>query len=183
MLTTHLHLVPRLRYTYTPPSPSPRRVTIVSTSHTSPISEDSAIKEFLRFLTKTRKQNNFILRRLYQEILIFWWVWREGRGGGGGINLDLMFSLTGARSNIRHRPAILYQPSNQAHRQVITRTALLEQEMVSNGCFIEVLLQEIQGGSNMTGTNCDLFTHKQSRSYLNHLVHSMKESASNCDYN
>jgi hypothetical protein len=29
----------------------------------------------------------------------------------------------------------------------------------------------VQGGSNMTGTNCDLFTHKQSRSYLNHLVH------------
>ena len=28
----------------------------------------------------------------------------------------------------------------------------------------------VQGGSNMTGTNCDLFTHKQSRSYLNHLV-------------
>ena len=28
----------------------------------------------------------------------------------------------------------------------------------------------IQGGSNMTGTNCDLFTHKSSRSYLNHLV-------------
>jgi hypothetical protein len=32
---------------------------------------------------------------------------------------------------------------------------------------------EIQGGSNMTGTNCDLFTHKSSRSYLNHLVHSI----------
>jgi hypothetical protein len=29
---------------------------------------------------------------------------------------------------------------------------------------------EIQGGSNMTGTNCDLFTHKSSRSYFNHLV-------------
>jgi hypothetical protein len=29
----------------------------------------------------------------------------------------------------------------------------------------------VQGGSNMTGTNCDLFTHKSSRSYLNHLVH------------
>jgi hypothetical protein len=28
----------------------------------------------------------------------------------------------------------------------------------------------IQGGSNMTGTNCDLFTQNQSRSYLNHLV-------------
>jgi hypothetical protein len=32
-------------------------------------------------------------------------------------------------------------------------------------------LQHIQGGSNMTGTNCDLFTHKSSRSYLNHLVY------------
>ena len=30
----------------------------------------------------------------------------------------------------------------------------------------------VQGGSNMTGTNCDLFTHKQCRSYLNHLVRS-----------
>jgi hypothetical protein len=29
---------------------------------------------------------------------------------------------------------------------------------------------DIQGGSNLTGTNCDLFTHNQSRSYLNHLV-------------
>jgi hypothetical protein len=28
----------------------------------------------------------------------------------------------------------------------------------------------VQDGSNMTGTNCDLFTHNQSRSYLNHLV-------------
>jgi hypothetical protein len=26
----------------------------------------------------------------------------------------------------------------------------------------------------MTGTNCDLFTHKQSRSYLNHLVLALK---------
>ena len=29
----------------------------------------------------------------------------------------------------------------------------------------------IQGVSNMTGTNCDLFAHNWSRSYLNHLVH------------
>jgi hypothetical protein len=29
----------------------------------------------------------------------------------------------------------------------------------------------IQGGSNMTGTNYDLFTHKSSWSYLNHLVY------------
>jgi hypothetical protein len=41
-------------------------------------------------------------------------------------------------------------------------------------CFQDILLQvqsrKIQGVSNMTGTNCDLFTHNQSRSYLNHLV-------------
>jgi hypothetical protein len=35
---------------------------------------------------------------------------------------------------------------------------------------VVVMMMMIQGGSNMTGTNCDLFTHKQSRSYLNHLV-------------
>ena len=29
---------------------------------------------------------------------------------------------------------------------------------------------DIQGGSNMTGTDCLQFTHKKSRSYLNHLV-------------
>jgi hypothetical protein len=44
----------------------------------------------------------------------------------------------------------------------------------SGACFkfADVLSgdSEIQGGSNMTGTNCDLFTHKSSRSYLNHLV-------------
>jgi hypothetical protein len=34
----------------------------------------------------------------------------------------------------------------------------------------EFIAAIIQGGSNMTGTNCDLFTHNQSRSYLNHLV-------------
>jgi hypothetical protein len=36
--------------------------------------------------------------------------------------------------------------------------------------FLYQVQLEIQGGSNMTGTNCDLFTHKYSRSYLNHLV-------------
>jgi hypothetical protein len=30
-------------------------------------------------------------------------------------------------------------------------------------------IHHVQGGSNMTGTNCHLFTHKSSRSYLNHL--------------
>jgi hypothetical protein len=33
----------------------------------------------------------------------------------------------------------------------------------------------VQGGSNMTGTNCDLFTHKSSRLYLNHLVYRMPD--------
>ena len=31
-------------------------------------------------------------------------------------------------------------------------------------------IKNVQGGSNITGTNSDLFTHNQSRSYLNHLV-------------
>ena len=39
-------------------------------------------------------------------------------------------------------------------------------------CLVQWNTEEnIQGGSNMTGTNCDLFTHKSSRSYLNHLVY------------
>jgi hypothetical protein len=37
-------------------------------------------------------------------------------------------------------------------------------------CTYGVVQLYIKGGSNMTGTNCDLFTHKSSRSYLNHLV-------------
>ena len=36
--------------------------------------------------------------------------------------------------------------------------------------FFKGTAVNIQGGSNMTGKNCDLFTHKSSRSYLNHLV-------------
>jgi hypothetical protein len=38
-------------------------------------------------------------------------------------------------------------------------------------CLLVINECIIQGGSNMTGTNCDLFTHKSSRSYLNHFVH------------
>jgi hypothetical protein len=36
--------------------------------------------------------------------------------------------------------------------------------------FVSFSMSDMQGGSNMTGTNCDLFTYKSSRSYLNHLV-------------
>jgi len=35
-----------------------------------------------------------------------------------------------------------------------------------------------QGGSDMTGTDCLQFTHKKSRSYLNHLVFSVKYTCS-----
>jgi hypothetical protein len=41
---------------------------------------------------------------------------------------------------------------------------------INCGTKAAVSTAKIQGGSNMTGTNCDLFTHNQSRSYLNHLV-------------
>ena len=39
---------------------------------------------------------------------------------------------------------------------------------------------QLQGSSNMTGTNCDLFTHKSSRSYLNHLVFYCRFKSSKC---
>jgi hypothetical protein len=43
---------------------------------------------------------------------------------------------------------------------------------VINLCEVSAFLNfVIQGGSNMNGTNCDLFTHNQSRLYLNHLVY------------
>jgi hypothetical protein len=42
--------------------------------------------------------------------------------------------------------------------------------MSSPPCKTQPVSRKIQDGSNMTGTNCDLFTHKSSRSYLNHLV-------------
>ena len=49
--------------------------------------------------------------------------------------------------------------------------SLLHHAVTSLHNFLfQLLFHHIQGGSNMTGTNCDLFTHKSSRSYLNHLV-------------
>jgi hypothetical protein len=52
-------------------------------------------------------------------------------------------------------------------------------------CSVKSLSEEkksncpyIQGGSNMTRTDCGLFTHNQSRSYLNHLAHIILKSYS-----
>jgi hypothetical protein len=39
-----------------------------------------------------------------------------------------------------------------------------------SSCNLLFYVSYIQDGSNMTGINCDLFTHNQSWSYLNHLV-------------
>jgi hypothetical protein len=41
---------------------------------------------------------------------------------------------------------------------------------VKSGNILLFGSKKLQGGSNMTGTNCDLFTHKSSQSYLNHLL-------------
>jgi hypothetical protein len=46
---------------------------------------------------------------------------------------------------------------------------MLKPECVPKTHSLQLLY--IQGGSNMTGTNCDLFIHEQARSYLNHPVH------------
>ena len=63
--------------------------------------------------------------------------------------------------------------SRQQHRGVVSHLVAKVRpvEGVCNQC-LELKRQTVyvQGGSNMTGTNCDLFTHSQSRSYLNHLV-------------
>jgi hypothetical protein len=51
------------------------------------------------------------------------------------------------------------------HKYALHRIATLLKEFCpSSNRF------NIQGGSNMTGTNCDLFTHGLSWSYLNHLL-------------
>jgi hypothetical protein len=60
------------------------------------------------------------------------------------------------------------------HRQaeflkIISRISVCKLRTLSES-FTVINTVSIQGGSNMTGTNCDLFTHKESRSYLNHLV-------------
>ena len=53
-------------------------------------------------------------------------------------------------------------------RKVGVNNNSVEQADDDNSNSVEQV--DIKGGSNMTGTNCDLFTHKSSRSYLNHLV-------------
>jgi hypothetical protein len=61
---------------------------------------------------------------------------------------------------------VLIEKHDIKYMQVSYLTTLKKYQ--EEGCPI------VQGGSNMTGTNCDLFTHKQSRSYLNHLVYTDK---------
>jgi hypothetical protein len=61
------------------------------------------------------------------------------------------------------RQKFTYLPPNVSYMHYYTITLF--------GLIYSVVdYDNIQGGSNMTGINCDLFTHKQSRSYLNHLV-------------
>jgi hypothetical protein len=73
------------------------------------------------------------------------------------------FSLFGTRSSLPHlhdppRVAVLIQLMQPALSHVVYFRSSL------------ILFSHLQGGSNMTGTNCDLFTHNSTRSYLNHLV-------------
>jgi hypothetical protein len=58
--------------------------------------------------------------------------------------------------------------------------------VVMCGQYWLTISSQLEGGSNMTGTNCDLFTHNQSRSYLNHLVphkrHDLRKKFLNIKY-
>ena len=82
----------------------------------------------------------------------------------------------------KHTPAPV-NPHPRAHTHTRTRTHSQKyvrliafprqqwcRERVLVLCCMYMPLLFIQGGSNMTRTNCDLFTHNQYRSYLNHLV-------------
>jgi hypothetical protein len=61
--------------------------------------------------------------------------------------------------------------ASRLQRTVLKLDTLSEaQKTLETEHFFQHHLSNVQGGSNMTGTNCDLFTHKSSRSYLNHLV-------------
>jgi hypothetical protein len=55
-------------------------------------------------------------------------------------------------------------------KYVVKTASLNKQRLISPTDESPIEACDIQGGSNMTGTNCDLFTHNQSRSYLNHLL-------------
>jgi hypothetical protein len=56
------------------------------------------------------------------------------------------------------------------HSLVVSHDAIFNEIWKNIILTLLWILRYIQGGSNMTWTNCDLITHKSSRSYLNHLV-------------
>jgi hypothetical protein len=71
------------------------------------------------------------------------------------------------RPNLGPRPIhVQHAVGKVSTGQVLLRVLL----MFFVSIIPRILYTHIQGGSNMTGTECGLFTHNQSRSYLNHLV-------------
>jgi hypothetical protein len=63
---------------------------------------------------------------------------------------------------------VRYSHQNHAYTPLLRHTCQCPPP--TSNLILLYSVTQIQGGSNMTGTNCDLFTHKSSRSYLNHLV-------------
>jgi len=85
--------------------------------------------------------------------------------------LYLLSSMTQAPNRQVHR---CYSPPKLHHKTLIPHTTCCDTRYITH--FSRYVLQfipfNVQGGSNMTGTDVARFTHKSSRSYLNHLVHS-----------
>jgi hypothetical protein len=88
-------------------------------------------------------------------------------------NMAHALCIVDNQSYTRANTLPLLYTSHPPHKHIIffafTRQQLCHLRTVLRYTYIACLV--IQGGSNMTGTNSDLFTHNQSRSYLNHLVY------------
>jgi hypothetical protein len=77
----------------------------------------------------------------------------------------------------------IYGPVQDSNSEWRVRTNQEEEALMKEENIVRFINSQrlawydhVQGGSNMTGTNCDLFTHKSSRSYLNHLVNRMEDN-------
>jgi hypothetical protein len=64
----------------------------------------------------------------------------------------------------------LHEEDDDPLTKCLHTSCLLQLSFSVSGGSLFLVNTNVQGGSNMTGTNCGLFTHKSSLSYLNHLV-------------
>ena len=122
-----------------------------------------------RFLKNPEMSNSMKIRSLGAE---FFHSGRQTDRQTDG-QTDMMKLIVAFR-NFSNAPEIsTFCPSSGEKEAIIPYTAITYSFFVPRRIVLTAPYELnilIQGGSNMTGTNCNLFTHNQSRSYLNHLV-------------